>query len=133
MPAVTANTLNLPRLPELPVTDTNWRPVGKIVHAQTFYEGEGFKVRRPFPAPTWLSPTRSWCWTTWDPSNTAPSDAKGAPWHPHRGFETVTNMIDAAMEHTDSIGCGGLITDSATQWMTAGASISFATNDSAPQ
>ncbi len=52
-----------------------------------------------------------------------PGEAKGAPWHPHRGFETVTYMIDGAFEHTDSIGGGGLITDGATQWMTAGAGI----------
>jgi redox-sensitive bicupin YhaK (pirin superfamily) len=50
-------------------------------------------------------------------------EAKGTPWHPHRGFETVTYIIDGAFEHTDSIGGGGLITDGATQWMTAGAGI----------
>src|SRR5438045_4561372 len=52
-----------------------------------------------------------------------PGEPKGAPWHPHRGFETVTYMIDGAFEHEDSTGGGGLITDGATQWMTAGAGI----------
>jgi redox-sensitive bicupin YhaK (pirin superfamily) len=52
-----------------------------------------------------------------------PGEARGAPWHPHRGFETVTYIIDGAFEHTDSIGGGGLITDGSTQWMTAGAGI----------
>ncbi len=52
-----------------------------------------------------------------------PGEAKGTPWHPHRGFETVTYMMDGAFEHQDSTGGGGLITDGATQWMTAGAGI----------
>ena len=53
----------------------------------------------------------------------APGEAKGAPDHPHRGFETVTYMMDGELEHRDSNGGGGLITDGATQWMTAGAGI----------
>jgi redox-sensitive bicupin YhaK (pirin superfamily) len=53
----------------------------------------------------------------------APGVAKGAPDHPHRGFETVTYMMDGKLEHRDSNGGGGLITDGATQWMTAGAGI----------
>jgi hypothetical protein len=52
-----------------------------------------------------------------------PGEAKGAPWHPHRGFETVTYMLDGAFEHKDSTGGGGLLTDGATQWMTAGSGI----------
>ncbi|MBT5320521.1 MAG: pirin family protein, partial [Chloroflexi bacterium] len=50
-------------------------------------------------------------------------EAKGTPWHPHRGFETVTYMIDGAFKHKDSNGGGGVITDGDTQWMTAGAGI----------
>ena len=53
----------------------------------------------------------------------APMEPKGTPWHPHRGFETVTYMIDGEMVHQDSHGGGGLIADSATQWMTAGSGI----------
>jgi redox-sensitive bicupin YhaK (pirin superfamily) len=52
-----------------------------------------------------------------------PGEPKGTPWHPHRGFETVTYMIDGAMQHQDSIGGGGLITNGSTQWMTAGSGI----------
>ena len=52
-----------------------------------------------------------------------PGEPKGTPWHPHRGFETVTYMIDGTFQHQDSIGGGGLITNGATQWMTAGAGI----------
>jgi quercetin 2,3-dioxygenase len=53
----------------------------------------------------------------------APGEPKGTPWHPHRGFETVTYMIDGLFEHHDSNGGGGLITNGDTQWMTAGAGI----------
>jgi redox-sensitive bicupin YhaK (pirin superfamily) len=44
----------------------------------------------------------------------------GYPWHPHRGFETGTYMIDGILRHQDSNGGGGLITDGDTQMMTAG-------------
>ncbi len=53
----------------------------------------------------------------------APGEPKGTPWHPHRGFETVTYMIDGTFEHQDSNGGGGLITNGDTQWMTAGGGI----------
>jgi redox-sensitive bicupin YhaK (pirin superfamily) len=53
----------------------------------------------------------------------APGEPKGTPWHPHRGFETVTYMIDGTFQHQDSIGGGGTITDGSTQWMTAGSGI----------
>jgi quercetin 2,3-dioxygenase len=53
----------------------------------------------------------------------APGEPKGTPWHPHRGFETVTYMIDGTFQHRDSIGGGGLIENGGTQWMTAGAGI----------
>jgi redox-sensitive bicupin YhaK (pirin superfamily) len=55
----------------------------------------------------------------------APDEPKGTPWHPHRGFETVTYMLDGIFRHQDSNGGGGLITDGDTQWMTAGAGLSF--------
>src|SRR6201995_1655932 len=50
-------------------------------------------------------------------------EPKGTPWHPHRGFETVTYMIDGRFQHQDSHGGGGMIENGATQWMTAGAGI----------
>jgi redox-sensitive bicupin YhaK (pirin superfamily) len=53
----------------------------------------------------------------------APGEAKGAPDHPHRGFETVTYMMDGKIRHRDSYGGGGIITDGATQWMTAGSGV----------
>jgi hypothetical protein len=53
----------------------------------------------------------------------APGEPKGTPRHPHRGFETVTYMIDGTFEHQDSNGGGRIITNGNTQWMTAGAGI----------
>jgi quercetin 2,3-dioxygenase len=53
----------------------------------------------------------------------APGEPKGTPWHPHRGFETVTYLLDGTFEHQDSNGGGGLITNGDTQWMTAGKGI----------
>jgi hypothetical protein len=55
--------------------------------------------------------------------NYAPGEPKGTPWHPHRGFETVTYIIDGVFRHQDSNGGGGLITNGDTQWMTAGGGI----------
>jgi redox-sensitive bicupin YhaK (pirin superfamily) len=53
----------------------------------------------------------------------APGEPRGTDWHPHRGFETVTYIIDGTFQHQDSHGGGGLISDGATQWMTAGGGI----------
>ncbi|RLK54697.1 pirin family protein [Actinokineospora cianjurensis] len=123
MPAVTADTLTLPRLPVLPESDTVWRGVRTTVRAESFLEGEGFRVRRPFPGVDLAMADPFLLLDHMGAVEYGPGEAKGAPWHPHRGFETVTYMIDGAMAHTDSIGGGGLITDGSTQWMTAGSGI----------
>jgi redox-sensitive bicupin YhaK (pirin superfamily) len=47
----------------------------------------------------------------------------GFPWHPHRGIETITYMLDGAVEHGDSLGNRGLISAGDVQWMTAGSGI----------
>jgi len=123
MPAVTADTLALPRINALPWNETAWRAVASVITANRQLEGEGFVVRRPFP---------SYDLSLADPFllldhlgavEYAPGEAKGTPWHPHRGFETVTYIMDGAFEHQDTTGGGGLIADGATQWMTAGAGI----------
>ncbi|MQA10131.1 MAG: pirin family protein [Pseudonocardiaceae bacterium] len=123
MPAVTADTLLLPRLPELPESLTSWRDVRRIVQGRMSLEGEGFQVRRPFPGTDLSLADPFLLLDHMGAVEYGPGEAKGAPWHPHRGFETVTYMIDGAFEHTDSTGGGGLITDGATQWMTAGAGV----------
>ena len=123
MPAVTADTLTLPRLPALDEQATAWRPVIRVVTARHFLEGEGFQVRRPFPGIDLALADPFLLLDHLGAVEYAPGEAKGAPWHPHRGFETVTYIIDGAFEHEDSTGGGGLIADGATQWMTAGAGV----------
>jgi redox-sensitive bicupin YhaK (pirin superfamily) len=87
------------------------------------FEGEGFPVRRPFPSPHLALADPFVLLDHLGAVEYAPGEAKGAPWHPHRGFETVTYIIDGAFEHRDTTGGGGLIRDGATQWMTAGAGL----------
>jgi redox-sensitive bicupin YhaK (pirin superfamily) len=123
MPAVSADTLTLPRIRALPEKETDWRPVAKVVTARRQLEGEGFVVRRPFPHPELPGADPFILLDHIGAVEYAPGEPKGTPWHPHRGFETVTYIIDGAFEHQDTTGGGGLISDGATQWMTAGAGI----------
>jgi len=123
MPAVTADTLTLPRIAPLPERETRWRAVARVVTAQRTIEGEGFVVRRPFPSHALPLADPFLLLDQMGAVEYAPREAKGTPWHPHRGFETVTYMMDGAFEHQDTTGGGGVITDGATQWMTAGAGI----------
>ena len=122
MPAVTADVLTLPRVPGAGLGDTE-RPVLSITTAPQGYEGEGFPVRRAFAgiAPRVLDP-----FIMMDQMGEVdyqPGEPKGTSWHPHRGFETVTYIMDGAFQHQDSHGGGGFIQDGATQWMTAGGGI----------
>jgi len=122
MPAITADAITLPRLRRLP-NETAWRAVASIVTAERHLEGEGFMVRRPFPSAALSMADPFLLLDHMGAVEYGPGEAKGTPWHPHRGFETVTYMIDGAFAHQDTTGGGGLITDGATQWMTAGAGI----------
>jgi redox-sensitive bicupin YhaK (pirin superfamily) len=123
MPAVSADTISLPRLARPAQAGTRWRGVQKVVTAHKQLEGEGFQVRRPFPGLDLSLADPFLLLDHMGAVEYAPGEAKGAPWHPHRGFETVTYMIDGSFEHEDSTGGGGLITDGGTQWMTAGSGI----------
>jgi hypothetical protein len=123
MPAISADTLTLPRLATPPENETEWRPVATVVSARRSLEGEGFVVRRPFPSPELRHADPFVLLDHIGAVEYAPGEAKGTPWHPHRGFETVTYIMDGAFEHQDTTGGGGVITDGATQWMTAGAGI----------
>ena len=126
MPAITADTLTLPRVAR-PRTDGSSpsveRPVKSIVTAPTGFEGEGFPVRRAFAgvATSDLDPFIHM--DQMGEVEYAPGEPKGTPWHPHRGFETVTYIIDGIMDHQDSHGGGGTITNGDTQWMTAGSGL----------
>jgi|TARA_B110000263_G_scaffold83228_1_gene72844 redox-sensitive bicupin YhaK (pirin superfamily) len=123
MPAVTVdNILALDRVAR-PADGSKVRSVMTITTAPSGFEGEGFPVRRGFAGipQQYLDPfimldqmgENEW----------RAGEAKGTPWHPHRGFETVTYMIEGEFMHRDSEGGGGVISDGDTQWMTAGAGI----------
>jgi redox-sensitive bicupin YhaK (pirin superfamily) len=122
MPAVSADPLTLPRLP-VPPAKTRRRPVGQVVTSLRTLEGEGFPVRRPFPTVDLDMVDPFVLLDHMGSVDYGPGEAKGTPWHPHRGFETVTYIMDGAFRHQDSSGGGGLIADGATQWMTAGSGI----------
>jgi redox-sensitive bicupin YhaK (pirin superfamily) len=118
MPAVTADTLTLPRFELAP--DATVRQVKSVTSAPQAYEGEGFPVRRAFAG----IPT-----SDLDPFihmdqmgevEYLPGEPKGTPWHPHRGFETFTYLMDGRFLHQDSNGGGGVIGEGGTQYMTAG-------------
>ena len=122
MPAVTADPLTLPRLPGPAPTDVS-RAVRSVTTAPAGYEGEGFPVRRAFAGVDLRDLDPFIHMDQMGAVEYAPGEPKGTSWHPHRGFETVTYMLDGAMQHQDTSGGGGLIRDGATQWMTAGAGI----------
>jgi len=122
MPAVTADTLTLPRLrPAGP--DRRRRPVRSVTTAPAGFEGEGFPVRRAFAGVTLADLDPFIHMDQMGPIDYPPYEPKGTPWHPHRGFETVTYIMDGSFQHQDSHGGGGMISDGATQWMTAGSGI----------
>ena len=124
MPAVTVeNVLALPRLPDLAPIAHAGRPVVSVTTAPRGYEGEGFPVRRAFAGVDLAVLDPFIHMDQMGEVEYAPGEPKGTAWHPHRGFETVTYMIDGQMAHQDSNGGGGLITNGDTQWMTAGAGI----------
>ena len=97
------------------------RKVKAIVPTRTVLEGGGFKVRRPAAMGSLMSPFL--LLDEMGPADYAPGEVVGAPWHPHRGFETVTYMLAGEMEHEDSVGSKGVITPGDVQWMTAGKGI----------
>ena len=124
MPAVTVNDLTpLPQVERPDGDGSVERALKSVTTAPGGYEGEGFPVRRAFAGMTLQDLDPFVHMDQMGEVDYAPGEPKGTPWHPHRGFETVTYMIDGTFQHQDSHGGGGLITDGATQWMTAGGGI----------
>jgi hypothetical protein len=124
MPAVVVDDITvLPRIPEPDPTVVRQRPVRGVTSAPRGFEGEGFPVRRAFAGVDLAELDPFVHLDQMGEVEYAPGEPKGTPWHPHRGFETVTYMIDGTFEHSDSNGGGGVITNGDTQWMTAGAGI----------
>ena len=124
MPAVTVDDITvLPRVDVPDPTTSRERRVRSVTTAPHGLEGEGFPVRRAFAGVSMRDLDPFIHMDQMGEVEYAPGEPKGTPWHPHRGFETVTYMIDGAMAHRDSNGGGGLITNGDTQWMTAGSGI----------
>ena len=124
MPAVTVpDLLVLPRIPRPDRSREASRPVVSVTSAPHGLEWEGFPVRRAFAGVDLAALDPFVHMDQMGEVEYAPGEPKGTPWHPHRGFETVTYMIDGTFQHQDSTGGGGMITNGATQWMTAGAGI----------
>ena len=124
MPAVSAeDILTLPRLREPDPAATPPRPVRSVTTAPRGFEGEGFPVRRAFAGVDLATLDPFIHMDQMGEVEYAPGEPKGTPWHPHRGFETVTYIIDGTFVHQDSHGGGGVITNGDTQWMTAGSGL----------
>lgn len=123
MPAITVeDASSLPRLALLGGEQQD-RVVRSVTAAPGGFEGEGFPVRRAFAGVDLAVLDPFVHLDQIGEVNYAPGEPKGTPWHPHRGFETVTYMMDGVLEHADSTGGGGVIRDGGTQWMTAGKGI----------
>ncbi len=123
MPAVTVPDLTvLPRLPR-PGLGDQLRGVRQVTAAPQGYEGEGFPVRRAFAGIDLRDLDPFVMMDQMGEVEYAPGEPKGTAWHPHRGFETVTYIMDGVFDHQDSHGGGGTITNGDTQWMTAGSGL----------
>jgi redox-sensitive bicupin YhaK (pirin superfamily) len=120
MPAITVDDVTI--LPRVSSSATP-REVVSITTAPRGFEGEGFPVRRAFAGVPLEHLDPFIHMDQMGEVDYAAGEPKGTPWHPHRGFETVTYIIDGTFEHSDSHGGGGLITNGDTQWMTAGSGL----------
>ncbi len=106
-----------------PVDETAIRSVMGTVDSVRTIEGDGFAVRRPFPTEQLAMYDPFLLLDEMGPTDYAPGEAVGAPDHPHRGFETVTYMLDGSFQHKDSAGNFGILTPGSVQWMTAGSGV----------
>src|SRR3982750_4059872 len=123
MPAVTVDDLPVLKRLAVPGLGDTVRPVKQVIDAPAGYEGEGFPVRRAFAGVDLRDLDPFVHMDQVGDIDYAPGEPKGTPWHPHRGFETVTYIIDGVFDHQDSHGGGGTITNGDTQWMTAGSGL----------
>ncbi|TQK29739.1 pirin family protein [Arthrobacter sp. SLBN-53] len=122
MPAISADTMSLARIAGPTPVETD-RPVRSLTTGPRGFEGEGLPVVRAFAGVSAADLDPFVHMDQMGEVEYQPGEPRGTDWHPHRGFETVTYMLDGRFAHQDSHGGGGLITDGATQWMTAGSGI----------
>ena len=102
---------------------TTSRTIRHTITAVRTVEGGGFVVHRPFPTRMLMDFDPFLLLDEMGPVDYAPGQAKGAPDHPHRGFETVTYMLEGSFAHKDSAGHSGVLRPGDVQWMTAGAGV----------
>src|SRR5687767_10333 len=107
----------------LKATTNKERTIAGVVDSIETLEGAGFLVRRPFPTYAFSEYDPFLLLDEMGPSDLKPGEAKGAPDHPHRGFETVTYLLEGEMKHKDSTGRSGKLSAGDVQWMTAGAGV----------
>lgn len=120
MPAVTVDDLTvLPRV-RRPGLGDQPRPVWQVSTAPTGFEGEGFPVRRAFAGIDLAHLDPFVMMDQMGEVDYAPGEPKGTPWHPHRGFETVTFILEGELMHQDTGGHESVIRAGGVQWMTAG-------------
>lgn len=117
------NITNNQNLVRNEISNAKNRSVSQITTAKTTLEGEGFVVHRAFPNHSLREFDPFLLLDEMGPIDLSAGEAKGAPDHPHRGFETVTYMIDGVFEHKDSQGHSGKIRTGDVQWMTAGSGV----------
>ncbi|HEX6886731.1 MAG TPA: pirin family protein [Candidatus Nanopelagicales bacterium] len=122
MPAVTADTMTLPRI-EVPSAGHRARPVKSVTTAPRGVEGEGFPVRRAFAGVDLADLDPFVHMDQMGAVEYGVGEPRGTNWHPHRGFETFTYLMDGTFLHQDSHGGGGVIENGGTQYMTAGSGI----------
>ncbi len=101
----------------------NTRSVRRVLPSVETLEGAGFLVHRPFPTSALDHFDPFLLLDEMGPMDLGPEQAKGAPDHPHRGFETVTYLLEGRMEHGDSRGNHGRLGPGDVQWMTAGSGV----------
>ena len=124
MPAVTVDDITvLPRVRRPDPGLVRPRPVASVTTAPSGLEGEGFPVRRAFAGVDQALLDPFIMMDQMGEVEYAPGEPRGTAWHPHRGFETVTYIMDGSFIHQDSHGGGGVITNGDTQWMTAGSGL----------
>lgn len=122
MAAITADTLVLPRVAPAGPGELD-RPVLAVSEGPTAFEGLGFPVRRTMAGIPYEFTDPFIMMDHMGEIDYSPGEPRGTDWHPHRGFETVTYLVDGQFLHQDSHGGGGHITEGGTQWMTAGGGI----------
>ena len=99
------------------------RSVSKIIKSEATQDGEGVTLNRSFPNQYISEFDRFLLLDEIGPINIKPGKQKGFPDHPHRGFETVTYLLEGKFEHKDSQGHAGIINSGDVQWMTAGSGV----------